>query len=129
MRLSIGQIGRRIGRGSPLLFYLGAIGVITAAITTRLLGEAHGAGVDGAMLALLAILLTLSSSQLAVSMVNWLATLVVTPRPLPRMDYSDGLPRESRTLVVEPTMLTSAADIAELVEALEVRFLANRDAN
>jgi cyclic beta-1,2-glucan synthetase len=32
-----------------------------------------------------------------------------------------------RTLVVTPTMLTSAAGIESLVEALEVRFLANRD--
>ena len=43
------------------------------------------------------------------------------------MDFSRGLPPESRTLVVIPTMLTSAEDIDDLVEALEVRFLANRD--
>ena len=55
----------------------------------------------------------LATSQLAVGMVNWLATLLVTPRPLPRMDFSRGIPRESRTLVVVPTMLTSAADIDE----------------
>ena len=43
------------------------------------------------------------------------------------MDFSRGIPPESRTLVVVPTMLTSAAQIERLVEALEVRFLANRD--
>ena len=71
--------------------------------------------------------LLLGTSQLAVALVNWLATLLVTPQPLPRMDFSKGIPPESRTLVVVPTMLTSAADIENLVEALEVRFLANRD--
>ena len=75
----------------------------------------------------LGVLLLLAASQLAVGMVNWLATLLVTPRPLPRMDFSRGLPPQSRTLVVVPTMLTSAEDIEGLVEALEVRFLANRD--
>ena len=60
---------------------------------------------------------------------NWLATLLVTPQPLPRMDFSEGIPPESRTLVVVPTMLTSAQNIEDLVEALEVRFLANRDEN
>ena len=75
----------------------------------------------------LGILLLLATSQLAVGMVNWLATLLVTPRPLPRMDFSRGLPPQSRTLVVVPTMLTSAENIEDLVEALEVRFLANRD--
>ena len=53
--------------------------------------------------------------------------LLATPRPLPRMDFSKGIPPECRTLVVVPTMLTSAQTIEDLVEALEVRFLANRD--
>jgi len=48
-------------------------------------------------------------------------------RPLPRMDFSKGIPPECRTLVVVPTMLTSTQTIEDLVEALEVRFLANRD--
>ena len=45
------------------------------------------------------------------------------------MDFSGGIPPESRTLAVIPTMLTSAQNIEDLVEALEVRFLANRDEN
>ena len=58
---------------------------------------------------------------------NWLATLLATPHPLPRMDFSEGIPPESRTLVVVPTLLISAQNIEDLIEALEVRFLANRD--
>ncbi|RPJ50326.1 MAG: cyclic beta 1-2 glucan synthetase, partial [Acidobacteria bacterium] len=68
-------------------------------------------------------------SQLAVALANWLVTLLVTPRPLPRLDFSGGIPPESRTLAVIPTMLTSSQNVEELVEALEVRFLANRDEN
>ncbi len=45
------------------------------------------------------------------------------------MDFSEGIPPESRTLVVVPTMLTSPRGIEELIESLEVRFLANRDDN
>ena len=70
----------------------------------------------------------IASSQLAVSIVNWLATLLTLPKILPRMDFSLGIPPSSRTLVVVPTMLDSEHGIDELVEALEVRFLANRDA-
>ena len=51
------------------------------------------------------------------------------PHPLPRMDFSQGIPTQFRTLVVVPTMLTGPGNIAELIEALEVRFLANRDDN
>jgi hypothetical protein len=71
--------------------------------------------------------LLLATGQLAVGMVNWRATLLVTPRPLPRMDFSHGIPSQARTLVVVPTLLTGAENIEGLIEALEVRFLANRD--
>ena len=74
-------------------------------------------------------MLLLATSQLAVSLVNWLVTLFVAPQPLPRMDYSFGIAAESRTLVVVPTMLGSADGVEALVDALEVRFLANRDAH
>ncbi|TAN48946.1 MAG: cyclic beta 1-2 glucan synthetase, partial [Rhodospirillales bacterium] len=77
----------------------------------------------------LSALLLLAFSQLAVSLVNWLATLLVTPHPLPRMDFSKGIPPECRTLVVIPSMLTGAETIENLIEALEVRFLANRGDN
>ena len=56
-------------------------------------------------------------------------TKLAVPDLLPRMDFSQGIPTELRTLVVVPTMLTTPESVAELVEALEVRFLANRDDN
>ena len=68
-------------------------------------------------------------SQFAVSLVNFLSTLIVQPRLLPRMGFSSGIPNDARTLVVIPSMLTGADDIEDLVEALEVRFLANKDEN
>ena len=43
------------------------------------------------------------------------------------MDFSAGIPPESRTMVVVPTMLTERRGIEDLLEALEVRYLANRD--
>ena len=58
-----------------------------------------------------------------------MATLLATPHPLPKMDFSKGIPPESRALVVVPTMLISTQNIEDLIEALEVRFLANQDEN
>src|SRR5208337_2532019 len=40
-----------------------------------------------------------------------------------------GIPPEHRALVVVPTFLVSAQNVEDLIEALEVRFLANRDDN
>ena len=120
---------RRAGRRIPLLLYLGGIAVITLVLSAMLLAKAHRDGAADHVLVVVGILVVLAVSQLAVGMVNWLATLLVTPHALPRMDFSEGLPNQARTLVVVPTLLTSAENIEELVEALEVRFLANRDSH
>ncbi|MBA4741469.1 MAG: cyclic beta 1-2 glucan synthetase [Azoarcus sp.] len=117
----------KLARRSPLLPYAGTIALITASLATALLTLARighlplWASVPIGMLTLLA------ASQLAVALVNWIATLLVTPHPVPRMDFSAGIPPRSRTLVVVPTMLSNTAAIERLIETLEVRFLANRD--
>ena len=119
----------RAGRRRPLLFYLGAIVLITLSLVSGLLVKAYADGANGWLLGVVGILSFFVMSQLAVALVNWIALFLVTPHSLPRMDFSSGIPPPFRTLVVVPTMLTSESESRNLVEALEVRFLANRDNN
>jgi cellobiose phosphorylase len=114
-------------RGRSCFLYAGPIAGLTAAFTAGLLAEAHAGGARGAALALCAVLALVGTSQAAVALVNWLASLLVAPQPLPRMDFSRGIPPQARTLVVVPTLLIDAQGVDEQAEALEVRFLANRD--
>ncbi len=118
---------QRWGRRCPLFLYLGAITLLTALLTGSVLAKAQADGAPDGLLVILVILAALGASHLAVALVNWLATLLATPYPLPRMDFSAGIPPEARTLVVTPTLLTSAQNVEDLIEALEVRFLANQD--
>jgi len=118
---------RRAASRSPLLLYLGSITLLTLLLTTALLAEVRADGIAGWTLIPLGVLALLATSRLAVALVNWLATLLTAPHPLARMDFSEGIPSRSRALVVVPTLLTSRRNIEALVEALEVRFLANRD--
>jgi len=118
---------RRLCCRSPLALYLATILLLTAVVTAGLLHTARIHGVAGWMLALVGAASLLSASQLAVALANWLATLLATPHLLPRMDLSAGIPHDQRTLAVIPTMLTSVAGLEGLLEALEIRFLANRD--
>ncbi len=127
VHLSPAEALRKFGRRFPLLLYGGTILLMTAIIAGCFAAKAHAGGVQGWALGLVGLLSLLCASHLAVALVNWLATLLATPRPLPRMDFSKGIPPELRTLVVVPTMLTSTQNIEDLIEALEVRFLANRD--
>jgi len=116
-------------RAAPLAVYLGAISFLSLATSALLLERAVRYGVSGWPLAALGVLALLGSSQLAVALVNWVATLMTVPHPLPRMDYKAGIPSDARAIVVVPTLIYSEANVAELCEALEVRYLSNRDAN
>jgi len=129
VRLPLLETLRRTAGRFSLHLYLGSITLLTVIFSGALLAKAHAGGLQGWSLALFGALSLLCAGRLAVALVNWLATLLVKPDPLPRMDFSEGIPPESRTLVVVPTMLTSPRDIDSLVESLEVRFLANRDDN
>jgi len=110
-----------------LLTYLGSMVMLALGISLCFLVKAYIDTESSWSILLIAILLVLSSSQLAISLVNFFSTLLVHPNLLPRMDFSVSIPDDYRTLVVIPSMLTNAQSIEDLVEALEVRFLANRD--
>ncbi|MEF8731080.1 MAG: glucoamylase family protein [Candidatus Accumulibacter meliphilus] len=127
VRRSGAEALRKTAARFPSLVYLGGIALITVIVGASLLAQAFAAGAPGWLLVPIGIVSLLAASQLGVALVNWLATLLVAPHPLPRMDFSEGIPADARTLVVVPTMLTSASGVEDLVEALEVRFLANRD--
>ena len=113
----------------PLFFYAGSIILLSLLFGGSLFAKVYSEKLEDWILVATGFLSVLCASQLAVSLVNWMATLVINPREMPRMDFSKGIPSECRTLVVVPTMLTSLGDIETIAEALEVRFLANKDEN
>jgi cyclic beta-1,2-glucan synthetase len=127
MRLDIlGGIRKQIA-AVALPVYLGSILTITigaASLIVALVGRE--APLSGPLIAA-GLLLAVSASQFAVALVNWVVTLTVPPKTLPRLDFSRGVPESSRTLVVVPTILTDPAAIDEMIEDLEIRYLANRD--
>ncbi|MCC7633985.1 cyclic beta 1-2 glucan synthetase [Stenotrophomonas rhizophila] len=107
--------------------YLLPIAAIVAVFSWSLVATAPS--LQGVLLAVVALLAVVSFSELGIALVNWTATVLVSPQRRPRMDFSKGIPPGARTLVVVPCMLGSLTDVDNLVEGLEVRFLANRDAH
>jgi cyclic beta-1,2-glucan synthetase len=129
LRFTTGRSLRQLGRRFPLSIYVGSIFLIMAVMTGAVVLWAARHGVGNWGLGALGVLLLLCSSKLAVALVNWATMLLVPPRILPRMDFSKGIPPECHTIVAVPTMITDGQEIADMVEALEVRYLANRDKN
>ena len=117
----------RSTRRYPLGFYVGGIVALTLLATFGFMQQAHTLDVQGWQFIFFPLVFLLCASQLAVALMNWLSTLLVKPRRLPRMDYSFGIAPDCRTMVVVPTMLTSGERIDRLIETLEIHHLANRD--
>ena len=109
--------------------YAGGILLLTALGTFGLLHRAVALEVQGWRLIFFTPVFLLCASQLAVALLNWLSTLLVKPRLLPRLDYSSGIAPDCRTMVAVPTLLTSASGIDHLLETIEIHYLANRDPN
>ncbi len=109
--------------------YFTSIFLITFAISAGILFRALLDTENIWHLLFIVILTLICSSQLAISLVNFFSTLLVKPNLLPRMNFSREIPVGASTMVVIPALLTRVEEVENLVEALEVRFLANRHNN
>lgn len=118
----------RFTRQRAVFLYISSIFVLTLVIATAmcLLAYQHGQ-FSWWTLSLVGVISIFGATHFAVSLVNWFCTIWVKPTLLPRMDFSDGIPEKYRSLVVIPTMLSGKSEIDDLIEALEIRFLANRE--
>lgn len=75
------------------------------------------------------IFLLIPTAQGAVDLVNNTVAALFKATALPKLEFPKGLPREFATLVAIPTLLLNEKQVRELIEDLEVRYLANQDPN
>ena len=114
---------------SRVVTYLEVILLVTAIGTFCAVYKAHIDGVHGWLIGAVTVLSMFCASQFAVALVNRLAMMLAAPHRLPKMEFETGVPATCRTLVVVPTIISGTAVVDILVDALEVRFLANREDN
>ncbi len=107
-----------------LALYMGAIALGTALVV---LAAAQHVDVRGWQAVLALFLLAWPASEAAAALVHRLIAESLKVRVLPRLDFAGGIPPEHRVLVVIPTLLTSAAMIRDLVQRLELHWLANHE--
>jgi len=124
---SVSVASRDLLLAIPLIWYLGSALVLAALAALATWGLLGAAMLPDWLRVVLATLAGLAASGPALSCTDWLVTAIIPPRPLPRLDLSEGLTAANRTVVAVPVLLTSAHEIDELVARLEVRHIANRD--
>ncbi|MCL5999347.1 MAG: hypothetical protein M1546_25280 [Chloroflexi bacterium] len=123
-------LGRRLARwflSRPTLTYLGSITLITLVLISMLALSIANSGGTTAQIVVTAILFLIPASAAAISLVNWMVTLAIPPRTLPRYDFKAGIPAPYRCMVVIPTLITKEDDVDTLAQQLEQHYLRNPD--
>ncbi len=75
------------------------------------------------------LILWIPVSQLIVQITNQILTSIIPPKIIPKLDYSKGIPEESRTMVVIPTIISNTEKIKQMFETLESFYLVNKTDN
>ena len=119
----------RWGRTHATPLYTGSIAFLTVFVLGLILLSLADVGTSPMMATVLGLMALIPASEVAVQSVNYLVTRLMPPHFLPKMSYEAGIPDESRALVIVPMMLLTPQSIREQVELLEIRYLANPDAN
>jgi cellobiose phosphorylase len=107
--------------------YLGSVALLTGVGVAIALAIAGGWQQSPWHWLLVIAIALVPASDLAVSLLHRLVHRLIKPLPLPRMDLRSGVPPAARTVVIVPTLLTSAEGAQRLVAQLEVHALGNMD--
>jgi cyclic beta-1,2-glucan synthetase len=113
----------------PTFFYLGSIAVLTAMLFIPIILYLESLGEPLSIFYWFIWIALFPASDAAVTFLNYAVTSALLPKLLPKMDMEEKIPDDCQTIVVIPTLLTSAHVVQELIERLEVHYLGNQDSN
>ncbi|MCF8564269.1 carbohydrate-binding protein [Alicyclobacillus tolerans] len=117
-------------RRRPLSAYLSSAAIVFV-LLLWLTGTWVTAGTAIGPWARLAVLaaLVFPVSEWVVAVVHAAIQRCCQPSALVRYDFSDGLPKEAKTMVTMPIIWASTEEVDDVMERLEVHYLANRQEN
>ena len=75
------------------------------------------------------IILLIPINQLLSQIYNEILIAFVPTKVIPKLDYSKGIPKESKTMVVIPTIVSNTNKIKEMFDILESFYLVNKTDN
>ena len=112
-------------------FYIGTIIIFTMLIVgfiimSSLLNDNYK---DIWRYVLAAIVILVPCSEIAISIFNWSLSVLSTPSFIPKIDFKGDIPEKYSTVVVIPTLLNNPSRVRELINDLEIYYLANSQNN
>ncbi len=68
-------------------------------------------------------------SEIYLRIINYMMSKLKPPTLIPKMNYEKGIPSNQKTFVVIPTILKSKEKVKEMLQKLEIYYLANQSEN
>ncbi|MBQ9018724.1 MAG: hypothetical protein IJ097_00230 [Bacilli bacterium] len=75
------------------------------------------------------IIILIPISQLIIQIVNEISNNITPTNVIPKLDYSKGIPEESKTMIVIPTIISNTKKIKEIFDNLETFYIINKSDN
>jgi cyclic beta-1,2-glucan synthetase len=107
----------------PNAIYFGGLAVLCAGLVAAFVAAGGWSWLS--LLVFAAVLLP--ASGLGVGLLHFALSHLLPPRILPKLDFKDGIPPDCATFVVMPTLLLRPESAGQLLERLELHYLANPD--
>lgn len=122
---------RRIATSHPTTAYLLPLALLTAVPLLALSSTvAHAVGyrnVNLVWIAVVAVVALVPTSAASLALIQGFFAWLLPPRTLPKLDFTKGLSKKTRTLVVMPTLLGRVDDVTTMLRRIELHYLSNPD--
>jgi cyclic beta-1,2-glucan synthetase len=131
---SSGKVGKTtsdIAGNHHLIIYLGSIILLTLLLSLIAVYYSASNAISYSVILSLITLIAVfvPASEIAVNIVNRIVCNMKKPTVFPRLELKEGIPENLSTMVVVPTLLPDEKRVGELLENLEMHYLANKEKN
>lgn len=114
----------------PSSVYLGSIFLFTLLFTLLMVRYSMIASGNNLIIGIAtALVVIIPASDITLNFINWILSHVFKPAFIPKLDFEKGIGGENASMVVIPALITDKKSVCELLENLEVHYLANKDDN
>ncbi|MGL4109679.1 GH36-type glycosyl hydrolase domain-containing protein [Clostridium sp. LP20] len=121
------KIKTKFSEGKFIL--LNILGTFTIVVAVIILSYILGVRFTTVQYLTAILVMIIPSSEIVTAVINWSVSNLVPMRFVPKLDFSKGIPASKKAVIVIPAILPSAERTKELMEQLEVVYLANKDKN
>lgn len=109
--------------------YISSICIISFIFTFILMVTMYFQNKNIIISVILGLLILIPIQTIVTQITQYLLSKLVSPKMIPKLDFTNGIPKANATMVIIPTIIKSKDKTEELMKKLEVYYLANKSEN